>query len=232
MKYDAVYNEPFVTPTRGLYPEYVISVEEFKDRNAKIMKNRWIDTGHGLKGGRIYELYSPDMDGEIVKESLQEWLCDHRHEITQSIGLALRNHEMSYSEWYRYINDQSGPDELALYSLSRKHGIHTSVFNKGYVWTTLMNHLNRSDEEIISLSGINLVYLGATMYGIIRDIRTPHPQQQSNPTPPKTPGHSSKRANKVTCRSDSRGRKRGAKGSTDYGHCKRGKTSQTLSKSR
>ena len=66
-------------------------------------------------------------------------------------------------EWFRYINDQSGPDKLALYSLSRKHGIHTSVFNKSYIWTTLMNHVNRSDDEIISLSGINLIYLGATI---------------------------------------------------------------------
>ena len=232
MKYDTAHNEPFITPNRGLYPEYVISMEEFKDRNAKIMKNRWIDTSHGSKGEKIYELYNPDMDGEIVKESLQEWLCNHCHEITQSISIALCNHEMSYAEWYRYINDQSGPDELALYSLSRKHGIHTSVFNKSYVWMTLMNHVNRPDDEIISLCGINLVYLGATTYGIIRDIRTPHPQQQPNPTPPKTLGHSSKCANKVTCRSSSRGHKTGVKGSTDCGRGKRGKTSQTLSESR
>ena len=133
-------------------------------------------------------------------------------------------------EWFRYINDQSGPDELALYSLSRKHGIHTSVFNKSYVWTTLMNHVNRTDDEIISLSGINLVYLGATTYSIICDIRTPHPQP--NPTPPNMPGHTSKRASKVTCRSGSRGRKTGRKGSTGRGRGNRGKASQTLSESR
>ena len=69
---------------------------------------------------------------------------------------------MNYAEWFRYINDQSGPDKLALYSLSRKQGIHTSVFNKSYVWMMLMNHVNRTDDKIISLSGINLVYLGAT----------------------------------------------------------------------
>ena len=95
-------NEPFITPTRGLYPEYVTSVEEFKDRNAKIMKNCWIDTIHGSIGEKIYELYNPDMAGEIVKESLQGWLCDHHHEITQSIGITLHNHEMSYAEWFRY----------------------------------------------------------------------------------------------------------------------------------
>ena len=196
------------------------------------MKNRWIDTSHGTKGEKIYELYNPEVNGEIVKESLQEWLCDHCHEITQSIGITLRNHEMSYAEWFRYINDQSGPDELALYSLSYKHGIHTSVFNKSYVWTMLMNHVNRPDDEIISLSGINLVYLGATTYSIIHDIQTPHPQQKPNPTLPKMPGHSSKRANKVTCRSGSRGRKTGVKGSTSRGCGNRGKASQTLSMSR
>ena len=217
MKYDTANNEPFITPTRGLYPEYVISVEEFKDRNARIMENRWIDTSHGTKGEKIYELYNPDVDGEIVKESLQEWPCDHRHKITQSISIALCNHKMSYAEWFRYINDQSGPDELALYSLSCKHSIHTSVFNKSYIWTTLMNHVNRSDDRIISLSGINLVYLGAITYGIIRDIRTPHPHPQPNPTPPKMPGHTSKRANKVTCRSGSHGCKTGGKGSTGHG---------------
>ena len=230
MKYDMANNEPFITPTHGLYPEYVISVDEFKDRNARIMKNHWIDTSHGAKGEKIYEIFNPDMDGEIVKESLQEWLCDHRHEITQSIGIALCNHEMSYAEWFRYINDQSGPDELALYSLSRKHSIHTSVFNKSYVWTTLMNHVNRSDDEIISLSGINLVYLGATTYGIICDIHTPH--LQPNPTPPKMPGHTSKCASKVTCRSSSRSRKTGGKGSTGHGRGNRSKASQTLSESR
>ena len=69
MKYNTAHNKPFVTPTCGLYPEYVTSMEEFKDRNAKIMKNCWIDTSHGSKGEKIYELYNPDMDGEIVKES-------------------------------------------------------------------------------------------------------------------------------------------------------------------
>ena len=137
---------------------------------------------------------------------------------------------MSYAECFRYINDQSGPDKLALYSLACKHGIHTSVFNKSYVWTTLMNHVNRTNDKIISLSGINLIYLGATTYGIIHDIHTPH--LQPNPTPPKMPGHTSKRASKVTCRSGSSGHKTGGKGGTGCGCEYHGKASQTLSKSR
>ena len=95
-----------------------------------------------------------------------------------------------------------------------------------------MNHVNRTDDEIISLSGINLVYLGTTTYGIIHDIRTPQPQPELNPTLPKSSGQTSKRAGKVTCRSGSHGRKTSSKSSTGCGRGSCGRTSQTLSKSR
>ena len=97
-KYDTVNSEQFITPIRGLYPEHAISIEHFKDRNVELMKNCWIDTTHGSKGEKIYELFEPDCEGEIVKESMQEWLCDNRHQITECICIALRNHEFTYAE--------------------------------------------------------------------------------------------------------------------------------------
>ena len=48
-KYDTANSEQFVTPIRGLYLEHAISIEDFKDRNVELMKNRWIDTTHGNK---------------------------------------------------------------------------------------------------------------------------------------------------------------------------------------
>ena len=203
-KYDTANSEQFVTPVHGLYSEHVISIEDFKDRNVELLKNCWIDTTHGKKGETIYELYDPDTDGEIVKELMQEWLCDNRHQITECISIALWNHEFTYAEWFRYVDAQSGPDELALYSLSRKYGIHTSVYNKSYVWTTLMNHITRTDEEIFKLSGVNLVYLGPTVYGIIREIRAPQPG--SVVCKPTSSTNSSKRTGKTTCRDSSRSR--------------------------
>ena len=97
---------------------------------------------------------------------------------------------------------------------------------------TLMSHVNRSDDEIISLSGVNLVYLGAKTYGIICDIRTPQPQPELNPTPPKSSGQTSKCAGKVTCRSSSRSCKTSGKSSTGRGRGSCGRTSQTLRESR
>ena len=73
-KYDMANSEQFITPVRGLYPEHSISIEEFKARNAGLLKNRWIETIPVNKGEKIYELYELGTDGELVKESIQEWL--------------------------------------------------------------------------------------------------------------------------------------------------------------
>ena len=201
-KYDTANSEQFVTPIRGLYSEHVISIEDYKDHNIELMKNHWIDTTHGNKGEKIYGLFDPDTDGEIVKESVQEWLCDNRNQITECISIALQNREFTYAEWFKYVNMQSGPDELALYSLARKYGIHTSVYNKSYVWTTLMNHISRTDKEIFKLSSVNLVYLGPTVYGIIREIRA---QQRGSVVSKHGPStNSSKHTGKTMCRDSSR----------------------------
>ena len=53
-----------------------------------------------------------------------------------------------------------------------------------------MEHVNRSNEEIISLCGVSLVFLSPTIYGIIRDICTP--QLETNPPPPRPTGQLSK----------------------------------------
>ena len=231
-KYDMANSEQFVTPIRGLYSEHAISIEDFKERNIVLMKNRWINTTHDNKGEKIYELFDPDTDGEIVKELMQEWLCDNRHQITECIGIALRNHEFTYTEWFKYVDAKSGPDELALYSLARKYGIHTSVYNKSYVLTTLMNHISRTDEEIFKLSGINLVYLGPTVYGIIRDIRALQPGSVVSKPGPST--NSSKCTGKTTCRdsSCSGGRKNSNKGrrNTEQQRSSRNDRPKTLSK--
>ena len=229
-KRDTAFNELFIKPIRGLYLEHTISTEEFKDRNASVMKNRWIDTQHGSAGEKIYELYDPENEGELIKESFQEWLCDNRNEITQCIGIALRNHEKSYAEWFRYMDSRSGPDELALYGLPRKYGIQTAVFNKGYVWTTLADHVLRSDEEIISLCGVNLLFLDETTYGIIRKIRAPNPSTVEQKTPV---GKSRQKTMKTTCRES--GRKRNIKSKTKQttdtpSSC--GRRMRTLSESR
>ena len=52
-KCDMAFNELFIKPMRGLYIDHALSVEESKEKNAALMKNRWIDTRHGESGEPI-----------------------------------------------------------------------------------------------------------------------------------------------------------------------------------
>ena len=117
-KVDLQFHEAFVKPIHGLYDEYIVTVNGFKENNAELLKGRWIDTRHGSDGSKIYELFDENSSGELIKENLQEWMCDNRWEITTCISIALNMHERTYSEWFRYVDECSGPDKLALYCLS------------------------------------------------------------------------------------------------------------------
>ena len=64
-----------------------------------------------------------------------------------------------------------------------------------------MNHISRTDEEIFKLSGVNLVYLGLTVYGIIREICAPQPGSVVFKPAPST--NSSKCTGKTMCRDSS-----------------------------
>ena len=107
-----------------------------------------------------------------------------------------------------------------------------AVFNKSYVWTTLSEHTQRSDEEIMSLCGINLVFLDHTTYGIIKNIHAPNPRTDDiNKIPPMPAQNQKKQRGKTTCCDNSRGchpRKR----SEDKNNTTLGSKLTTLSESR
>ena len=180
-KVDLKFHEAFIKPIHGLCDEHTVTVDRFKENNIELMKGHWIDTRHGKEGGKIYELFDENMEGELIKESMQEWMCDNRLKITSCISIALNNHEHLYTEWFKHIDDCSGPDELSLYCLSRKYGMHTSVYNKSYVWMTLSNHLMISDTEIFERSGVRLIFLGQTHYAILSEIKQPFPGRSLPP---------------------------------------------------
>ena len=103
------------------------------------------------------------------------------------------------------MDSHSGPDELALYGLSRKYGVQTAIFNKSYVWTTLADHMLRSDEEILSLCSVNLLFLDEMTYGIIRKIRAPNPSDTEQRT--QSTCKMRQKSSKKTCRDTTRNKK-------------------------
>ena len=80
------FNELSIKPIHGLYKDHAITVDEFKDRHEGILTNRWVDTSHNPNREKIYSLFDPEVEGDITKENLQEWLCDNRHQVTDCIS--------------------------------------------------------------------------------------------------------------------------------------------------
>ena len=68
--------ERFITPIRGLYKEYITTVDELTTKNPEILKNKVVDTGSVRDGYLIYELFGDGEEGEIVKEQVQTWICN------------------------------------------------------------------------------------------------------------------------------------------------------------
>ena len=126
-------------------------------------------------------------------------MCDNRQEITSCIKIALNYHECSYAEWFKYVDDCSGPDELALYCLSRKYGIHTAVYNKSYVWTTISNHLLLSDTEIFKCRGVHLIFLGQTKYSVLHEIKQTSPGLHEPAPSEHKPAFAQRGYRKTTC---------------------------------
>ena len=92
--------ERFITPIRGLYKEYITTVDALTTKNPEILKNKVVDTASVRDGYLIYELFSDGEEGEIVKEQVQTWICDNHLEVTNSVSTTLRAKKMSFASWF------------------------------------------------------------------------------------------------------------------------------------
>ena len=92
--------ERFITPIRGLYKEYITTVDALTTKNPEILKNKVVDTASVRDGYLIYELFGDGEEGVIVKEQVQTWICDNRFEVTNSVSATLRAKKMSFASWF------------------------------------------------------------------------------------------------------------------------------------
>ena len=76
--------ERFIKPIRGLYKEYVTTIDEFMDKNEEMMEDRIIISDSIRDGFLVYEMFGDGEDGEHVRENVQTWICDNRMEVTSA----------------------------------------------------------------------------------------------------------------------------------------------------
>ena len=172
--------EHFITPIRGLYKEYITTVDELMTKNPEILKNKVVDTASVRDGYLIYELFGDSEEGEIVKEQVQKWICDNRLEVRNNVSATLRAKKTSFASWFRMSEENQSPDELLIYCLSKMSKRHTVIFNKNFPWSTLSNNISYNDVDIAKRSIAQLIYIGVSKYAIIKLAPQPEPLNTVN----------------------------------------------------
>ena len=78
---------------------------------------------------------------------------------------------MSYSNWLKYMSEDSSPcDELMLYVLNRIHCRHTVVYTSNRIWTTVQADNKLTEEDLMSICDLRLVYLGNKIFGELKKL--------------------------------------------------------------
>ena len=97
--------ERFIKPIRGLYKEYVTTIDEFLAKNEEIMEDRIIISDSMRDGYLVYEMFGDGEEGEIIREKVQTWICDNRMEVTNAVSTTLRAKKVTFGDWFRSSED-------------------------------------------------------------------------------------------------------------------------------
>ena len=75
---------------------------------------------------------------------------------------------LSLSDWRAKMTFWANPaDTLAIYALSDQYGLHTSVVTRSKLWTTIHPDYQGTKEDVLVISAIKLLYMGANRFGRI-----------------------------------------------------------------
>ena len=77
--------ERFIRPIRGLYKEYVTTIDDFLNKNEEMMEDRIIISDSIRDGFLVYEMFGDGEEGELIREKVQTWICDNRMEVTNAV---------------------------------------------------------------------------------------------------------------------------------------------------
>ena len=75
---------------------------------------------------------------------------------------------LSLNDWRAKMTFWVNPaDTMAIYALSDQYGLHTSIITKSKLWTTVSADYQGTEWDVLDISIIKLLYMGANRYGRI-----------------------------------------------------------------
>ena len=140
----------------------------------------WIDTSYCYTDKN---LRNPNCLFDMFSRYSGELPIDVRNDVLDSIleeNLFFENVGRKYMKevctnlnlWVKDMRDPlSYGDEMLLYALSRRYNCHVLVHTTGKTWSTVANYEQMSDEQLLKICHLRLIYVGMGLYGIVRKKR-------------------------------------------------------------
>ena len=166
-------------PNMRPMPSYIsqadtVSVEDFM--TSRYARNYVLDTSNVHWGGEInanhifdvFADYHTSRDSNKVRMGMLEYVTVNSQRYAWDCYTLLCMSGLSLSDWRAKMAFWANPaDTMALYALSDQYGLHTSVITKSKLWTTVTADYQGTEWDVLDISTIKLLYMGANQFGRI-----------------------------------------------------------------
>ena len=174
-------------------------------------KSHWVDdtdcytVSHGRNPDCLFQIF-----GRFSNQSACDVRDDLLHSIEQECELFmdigsnyLDKLGLDLKVW---LEDMTSPisfgDELCLFALSRRYNRNVLVHTKKSIWCTIANAGSMSEQDIIKLCHLRLIFLGRSLFGIVRkkmSLIDEFLYPDEDPSPPKKPRRGRPKNQSQTC---------------------------------
>ena len=166
-------------PNMRPMPSYIseadtVSVEDFM--TSRYARNYVLDTSNVHWGGEInanhifdvFADYHTSRDSNKVRMGMLEYVTVNSQRYAWDCYTLLCMSGLSLGDWRAKMAFWANPaDTMALYALSDQYSLHTSVITKSKLWTTVTADYQGTEWDVLDISTIKLLYMGANRFGRI-----------------------------------------------------------------
>ena len=166
-------------PKLRAMPSYIseadaVSVDDFMQ--SRYASNYVLDTSNVHWGGEIntnhvfdiYSEYHHSRDSNKVRLEMLEYVTVNTDRYAWDCYTLLCMSGLSLSNWRAKMTFWANPaDTVAIYALSDQFGLHTSVITATKLWTTVTPDFQGNEWDVLDISSIKLLYMGANRFGRI-----------------------------------------------------------------
>ena len=137
---------------------------------------RWLD-GSFMNLGALFELfgeYSSETGLQVRKNLLKFLEITKKHgadksNILKNSWIALHMHDLTMRQWANamFMKDTLS-DEIALYVLCKMYHRHVAMVTSAKIWSTVECDTPMSDEDLLSLCDLRLLYIELGVFGELK----------------------------------------------------------------